>query len=234
MKIILQLFVLQGLGSWGVEPPPRSITFCRFCVFPRGLIAACCPSRWWSINKLTDHRGSCWHRVITPAPHLPGLRRAEEAPLQWVCAYKLLISTGCAHFTSATFFCVAITDSMEAPLGSIENPIKCNDQDFQKLLRECLESGQMFSDPTFPAEQKSIGMPEDPDPKKEITWQRPKVDLCVYPPCARLCMWKNQLFSRCCQFCWLHSNCVNMINIILQVEQHFSPCSHMQKKPSQS
>uniref|UniRef100_A0A3B4YFC6 Calpain 12 n=1 Tax=Seriola lalandi dorsalis TaxID=1841481 RepID=A0A3B4YFC6_SERLL len=62
-----------------------------------------------------------------------------------------------------------------APLGSIENPIKCRGQDFKTLLEECLKSGVLFSDPTFPAEQKSIGMPQhDPDPKKEIKWQRPK------------------------------------------------------------
>lgn len=63
----------------------------------------------------------------------------------------------------------------EAPLGSIENPIKFRDQDFKTLLEECLKSGRMFADPAFRAEQKSIGMPEDPDPKKAIKWQRPKV-----------------------------------------------------------
>lgn len=63
---------------------------------------------------------------------------------------------------------------MAAPLGSIENPIKFQNQDFKTLLEECLKSGKLFFDPTFPAEQKSIGMPEDPDPKKAIKWQRPK------------------------------------------------------------
>ncbi|XP_041653613.1 calpain-12 [Cheilinus undulatus] len=62
----------------------------------------------------------------------------------------------------------------KTPLGSTENPIKFMDQDFQTLLEECLKSGDLFVDPTFPAEQKSIGMPEDPDPKKAIKWQRPK------------------------------------------------------------
>ncbi|KAM9852831.1 calpain-12 [Aulostomus maculatus] len=60
------------------------------------------------------------------------------------------------------------------PLGSFENPIKFRDQDFKNLLEKCLKSGQLFSDPTFPADQKSIGMPEDPDPKKAVKWQRPK------------------------------------------------------------
>ncbi|KAM7399262.1 hypothetical protein PAMP_018543 [Pampus punctatissimus] len=63
---------------------------------------------------------------------------------------------------------------MEAPQGSIENPIKFGKQDFKTLQEECLKSGKLFFDPTFPAEQKSIGMPEDPDPKKAIKWQRPK------------------------------------------------------------
>ncbi|KAM4566703.1 calpain-12 [Odontesthes bonariensis] len=61
-----------------------------------------------------------------------------------------------------------------APLGSIENPIKFRGQDFKSLFDECQRSGELFSDPTFLAEQKSIGMPEDPDPKKAITWKRPK------------------------------------------------------------
>uniref|UniRef100_A0A3P8Q3N1 Calpain 12 n=1 Tax=Astatotilapia calliptera TaxID=8154 RepID=A0A3P8Q3N1_ASTCA len=72
----------------------------------------------------------------------------------------------------------APTDTMatnnEAPLGSTENPIKFKDQDFETLQAECLKSGVLFSDPTFPAEQKSIGTPEDPDPKKAIQWKRPK------------------------------------------------------------
>ncbi|GAA6235303.1 calpain-2 catalytic subunit-like [Lates japonicus] len=61
-----------------------------------------------------------------------------------------------------------------APLGSSENPIKFHDQDFKTLMEECLKSGVLFSDPTFPAGQESIGMPEDTDPKKAIKWQRPK------------------------------------------------------------
>ncbi|XP_053728966.1 calpain-12 [Synchiropus splendidus] len=63
---------------------------------------------------------------------------------------------------------------MEAPLGSIENPIRFEDQDFRSLLEECLKSGQLFCDPTFPAVQESIGLPEESDPKKAITWKRPK------------------------------------------------------------
>ncbi|XP_061575406.1 calpain-12 [Cololabis saira] len=61
-----------------------------------------------------------------------------------------------------------------APLGSIENPIRFRDQDYEKLLQGCLQSGVLFCDPTFEAEQKSIGMPEDPSPGKAIKWKRPK------------------------------------------------------------
>uniref|UniRef100_A0A3Q0SCI3 Calpain 12 n=1 Tax=Amphilophus citrinellus TaxID=61819 RepID=A0A3Q0SCI3_AMPCI len=60
------------------------------------------------------------------------------------------------------------------PLGSLENPIKFRDQDFETLQKECLKSRVLFSDPAFPAEKNSIGMPEDPDPKKAIQWKRPK------------------------------------------------------------
>ncbi|XP_061829034.1 calpain-12 isoform X2 [Nerophis lumbriciformis] len=65
-------------------------------------------------------------------------------------------------------------DNMETPLGSFKNPIKFLDQDFKTLLEKCLKSGEMFSDASFPAEQKSIGMPEDDEPKKAIKWKRPK------------------------------------------------------------
>uniref|UniRef100_A0A3Q2YQF5 Calpain 12 n=1 Tax=Hippocampus comes TaxID=109280 RepID=A0A3Q2YQF5_HIPCM len=63
---------------------------------------------------------------------------------------------------------------MEASLGSFRNPIKFKDQDFNSLLEKCLKSGEMFSDQSFPAEQKSIGMAEDDDPRKAIKWKRPK------------------------------------------------------------
>lgn len=66
-------------------------------------------------------------------------------------------------------------DEKTPALGSIENPVKFKGQDFKRILEGCLKSGKLFSDPAFPAEQKSIGMPEDPDPKKAIKWLRPKV-----------------------------------------------------------
>lgn len=76
------------------------------------------------------------------------------------------------------------TDTSAAPLGSPDNTVKYRDQDFRTLLQECVKSGVLFSDPVFPAEQISIGMPElDLDPKKPIKWLRPK----VRPPSTAAC-----------------------------------------------
>ncbi|XP_036817725.1 calpain-8 isoform X1 [Oncorhynchus mykiss] len=58
--------------------------------------------------------------------------------------------------------------------GSIANPVQFRDQDYVALLDACVKSGSLFSDPTFAPDQSSIGMPTDPDPKKEIKWLRPK------------------------------------------------------------
>ncbi|XP_031434297.1 calpain-12 [Clupea harengus] len=64
--------------------------------------------------------------------------------------------------------------SSKFQLGSIENPVKFKDQDYISLRDACLKSVSMFCDPSFPADQSSIGMPEDPNPDKEVTWLRPK------------------------------------------------------------
>uniref|UniRef100_A0A4W5P4D4 Calpain 12 n=1 Tax=Hucho hucho TaxID=62062 RepID=A0A4W5P4D4_9TELE len=58
--------------------------------------------------------------------------------------------------------------------GSIANPVKFRDQDYVALLDASVKSGSLFSDSTFAPDQSSIGMPTDPDPKKEIKWLRPK------------------------------------------------------------
>ena len=71
--------------------------------------------------------------------------------------------------------------------GSNENPIRFRNQVFRTLLDECLASGSLFSDPTFGADQNSIGLPEDPDPKRVIKWLRPKVTprVPLGPRCAQ-------------------------------------------------
>ncbi|KAL0972904.1 hypothetical protein UPYG_G00196260 [Umbra pygmaea] len=61
----------------------------------------------------------------------------------------------------------------DAP-GSLANPIKFRDQDFAAHRAACLKSGSLFCDLTFAPDQSLIGMPADPDPKKEIKWLRPK------------------------------------------------------------
>uniref|UniRef100_A0A8C7DGH2 Calpain 12 n=1 Tax=Oncorhynchus kisutch TaxID=8019 RepID=A0A8C7DGH2_ONCKI len=58
--------------------------------------------------------------------------------------------------------------------GSIANPVQFRDQHYVTLLDACVKSGSLFSDPTFTPDQSSIGMPTDPDPKKEVKWLRPK------------------------------------------------------------
>lgn len=115
------------------------------------------------------------------APHTfscatdPG-RRSKWIISHWgacvsVFKCRLLRLLGELHCT----FAYSMATDKGAPLGSTENPAKFREQDFKTLLQECLKSGELFADPAFPAEQKSIGMPEDPDPKKAIKWQRPKV-----------------------------------------------------------
>ncbi|XP_044151507.1 calpain-8-like [Bufo gargarizans] len=65
--------------------------------------------------------------------------------------------------------------SKAAPLGSINNPVKFKDQDFEKLKAECLASGTLFEDPIFPAEQASMGFKKygpNSEKVKEIVWKR--------------------------------------------------------------
>uniref|UniRef100_A0A8C2ADV2 Calpain 12 n=1 Tax=Cyprinus carpio TaxID=7962 RepID=A0A8C2ADV2_CYPCA len=59
-------------------------------------------------------------------------------------------------------------------LGSFDNPVKFKDQDYDVLLQKCLKSAVLFSDTVFAANQSSLGIPVDPDPKKAVKWLRPK------------------------------------------------------------
>ncbi|XP_016431395.1 calpain-1 catalytic subunit-like [Sinocyclocheilus rhinocerous] len=59
-------------------------------------------------------------------------------------------------------------------LGSFDNPVKFKDQDYDVLLQKCLKSAVLFSDAVFAANQSSLGIPVDPDPKKAVKWLRPK------------------------------------------------------------
>ncbi|KPP72414.1 calpain-like [Scleropages formosus] len=58
--------------------------------------------------------------------------------------------------------------------GSAANPHKFRNQDYESLRDGCVKSGSLFSDPHFPADQRSMGMAPDADPKNAIRWLRPK------------------------------------------------------------
>ncbi|XP_073485072.1 calpain-8-like [Aquarana catesbeiana] len=61
-------------------------------------------------------------------------------------------------------------------IGTNKNPVKYLNQDYEELLAQCLASGKLFEDPTFPAAQVSLGV-NDLGPKSEkvqgLIWKRP-------------------------------------------------------------
>ncbi|XP_056419623.1 calpain-8-like [Hyla sarda] len=66
--------------------------------------------------------------------------------------------------------------SKMAAIGSVNNPVKYADQDFEKLKAEHLASGTLFEDPVFPAAQSSMGQRKlGPRSKKAqgLEWKRP-------------------------------------------------------------
>ncbi|XP_040286488.1 calpain-2 catalytic subunit-like [Bufo bufo] len=65
--------------------------------------------------------------------------------------------------------------SKAARLGSINNPVKFKDQDFEKLKAECLASRTLFEDPEFPAAPASMGFDEygpESEYVKGLEWKR--------------------------------------------------------------
>ncbi len=60
-------------------------------------------------------------------------------------------------------------------LGSIDNPVKFKDQDYDALLQKCLKICCSVLWHGVAANQSSLGIPVDPDPKKAVKWLRPKV-----------------------------------------------------------
>uniref|UniRef100_A0A4W5JZ32 Calpain 12 n=1 Tax=Hucho hucho TaxID=62062 RepID=A0A4W5JZ32_9TELE len=70
-------------------------------------------------------------------------------------------------------------ETQQVTPGSIANLVKFRDQHYVALLAAWVKSGSLFSDPTFTPDQSSIGMPTDPDPKKEIKWLRPKGQIII-------------------------------------------------------
>ncbi|XP_030009164.1 calpain-2 catalytic subunit-like [Sphaeramia orbicularis] len=60
--------------------------------------------------------------------------------------------------------------------GSLSNPVKFKDQDYQQLKESLVNEGKLFEDETFPANLKSLGKLEDfpAEQLKEVKWLRPK------------------------------------------------------------
>lgn len=63
-------------------------------------------------------------------------------------------------------------------LGSPQQAVYYQKQDFQALKEECLQGGRLFEDPLFPAEPSSLGFKElGPSAEKTrgVEWKRPTV-----------------------------------------------------------
>ncbi|XP_056104214.1 calpain 1, (mu/I) large subunit a isoform X1 [Rhinichthys klamathensis goyatoka] len=68
-------------------------------------------------------------------------------------------------------------------VGSFEQALHFQNQDFEALKQECLEGGYLFEDPCFPAEPPSLGFKElAPHSSKtqDVEWMRP-TELCDDP-----------------------------------------------------
>lgn len=63
-------------------------------------------------------------------------------------------------------------------LGSPQQAVPYQNQDFQALREGCLQGGRLFEDPLFPAEPSSLGFKElGPSAEKTrgVEWKRPTV-----------------------------------------------------------
>ena len=63
-------------------------------------------------------------------------------------------------------------------LGSVQQAVRYQNQDFQALKEECLQNDSLFEDPMFPAEPASLGFKElGPFTAKTrgVEWKRPTV-----------------------------------------------------------
>lgn len=63
-------------------------------------------------------------------------------------------------------------------MGSKDNAVLFDNQDYESLKRDCLESGCLFEDPCFPAEPPSLGFKElapHSSKTRDVEWIRPTV-----------------------------------------------------------
>ncbi|XP_051946028.1 calpain 1, (mu/I) large subunit a [Xyrauchen texanus] len=68
-------------------------------------------------------------------------------------------------------------------MGSFEQAMHFQNQDFEALRQECLEGGYLFEDPCFPAEPPSLGFKElapYSSKTRDVEWMRP-MELCDDP-----------------------------------------------------
>lgn len=68
--------------------------------------------------------------------------------------------------------------ALAAGFGTNSNAIRYLNQNFEALRAQCRSSGQLFCDPTFPAEPESLGFKElgrNSSKTRGVTWKRPTV-----------------------------------------------------------
>lgn len=83
-------------------------------------------------------------------------------------------------YTPSGFFCDRLIRERERRdgEGSLNKPIRFNNQDYSVLRQECVHRKSLFEDDTFPATVESLGYKElghKSNKVKNIVWKRPKV-----------------------------------------------------------
>ncbi len=93
--------------------------------------------------------------------------------------YNCFASHGSSMFTYGGISAQISANRLQAEgVGSFEQALHFQNQDFEALKQECLEGGYLFEDPCFPAEPPSLGFKElAPNSSKThgVEWMRPTV-----------------------------------------------------------